>query len=813
MRIRPLLAAMLAAVALGIGSTGAVAQDGAEPPECASASGRSAGAAALTGYADVPLYAEPFGETRVPGPPLPFRTRVTKLPGKRQGDRILVKVTAGSQCGYIQASKILDGNPLKVIDIDPDEQVRVGIFGVVRNNWTIKAMLRSNPKIDTVAHEATLFDAPGGEGRPFKSSRVFNLFNVFKVDKRGSDPEDWWYFVGGDQVADDKVLSGWVRGGNLFLWGSGVAVYSSPDKGAPFDVYLDVQTLEKGVKPFATRSDVEPPAERDIPKFPVLDQIFKNANRDRKAGIPPIAYEIGFFGEGCLRARDCETADASDKFGSAQIGDLMSKIGEIVRTAGQIDVMFVIDNTDSMSQYFSPIARAVSRWAKAAAGKQPGRIRFGASIYGDYRDRLRPSIENMDFRLIAQFDADASRLERALLGVGAPFGDLIGDQPEAGYAALVRAAREGLWAADAGYRLIVWIGDQGVVRDPGKLAFDPVDFTQVQREIEDKKVFLTAFNVAGSRPKVSTFVEDVRRVLDRSKLALGVSALRTFDGGALTREEPELAAQRVTELLDVVLYYAKTVPEWIQSQRGKNVEGVAPPKQRVEETVSLTPKTTDLPLTKLVDVSDLRDGLFKRMGLTPEEVERVYSLKQIMTKGFVSYDTQRKNVAFYAAMEPGRFSLFLGSLVEMCRQMGYDDDIRGRIRGVMLTLAQNLGGDPYNPERETLAEYFDRAIFIPKRHFASWLDKSETEFATMWTAASTEAKNKLRFSACRSAFLLQQMGASQKVESLGDLEFDEGLGKVQLKPGRGTRTYSWLWSTESKIEYYFVPADYLPKDD
>ena len=178
------------------------------------------------------------------GAPLPFRTRVSILPGPRRGERVLVKVADGTQCGYVQSAKILSGQPLKVSDIDADEQVRVSIFGVVRNNWTIKAMLRSNPKHDTKTDGAQLVDAPGAEGRPFRGSRVFNLFNVFKVEKKGSDPDDWWYFVGGKKVADDKMLSGWVRGGNLFLWGSGMAIYPTADKRAPFDIYTDVRDAQ-----------------------------------------------------------------------------------------------------------------------------------------------------------------------------------------------------------------------------------------------------------------------------------------------------------------------------------------------------------------------------------------------------------------------------------------------------------------------------------------------------------------------------------------------------------------------------------------
>ena len=82
----------------------------------------------------------------------------------------------------------------------------------------------------------------------------------------------------------------------------------------------------------------------------------------------------------------------------------------------------------------------------------------------------------------------------------------------------------------------------------------------------------------------------------------------------------------------------------------------------------------------------------------------------------------------------------------------------------------------------------------------------------MWGTASAEEKTRLKFSACRSAYLLQQMGAGQKVELMDDLEFDAALGLVQLKPGKALRTYSWLWSTDSKIEFYFVPTEYLPQD-
>jgi hypothetical protein len=162
-------------------------------------------------------------------------------------------------------------------------------------------------------------------------------------------------------------------------------------------------------------------------------------------------------------------------------------------------------------------------------------------------------------------------------------------------------------------------------------------------------------------------------------------------------------------------------------------------------------------------------------------------------------------------MEPERFGVFQDFLAGLCLAMSEDHDLRNRTLGLMLTLAHNLGGDPNGPT-ETIAEFLDRVVFIPKRHFASWLHKSANDFANEWGIATGEHRTRLELSACRSAYLLQQMGAGQKVESIDDLEFDAALG-IQLKPGRSLRTYSWLWSTESKIEFYFVPVEYLPKDN
>jgi hypothetical protein len=128
------------------------------------------------------------------------------------------------------------------------------------------------------------------------------------------------------------------------------------------------------------------------------------------------------------------------------------------------------------------------------------------------------------------------------------------------------------------------------------------------------------------------------------------------------------------------------------------------------------------------DARELRNGLTAKFGRANVFMEdRLLWPHWFSAKGLRGAQVHR-DIRRHGAV---RFSLFQGSLAELCRAMNEHDDLRNRMRSLMLTVAHNLGGDPYSPT-ETISEYFGRIIFIPKRHFASWLDKSANAFANEW---------------------------------------------------------------------------------
>jgi hypothetical protein len=113
-----------------------------------------------------------------------------------------------------------------------------------------------------------------------------------------------------------------------------------------------------------------------------------------------------------------------------------------------------------------------------------------------------------------------------------------------------------------------------------------------------------------------------------------------------------------------------------------------------------------------------------------------------------------------------------------------------------------------------MTEYLERTTFIPKRHFASWLDKTPERFAIDWGKAKTKEKNKMHEAACRSAHLLALMQNDLKVNKVDDLEMkDRSRGLIDLKHGaEEAKPFKWQVRNAAGIEYYYIPVEYLPRN-
>lgn len=783
----------------------------------------------ITKLPNTVLFSNEFGEGKT-GYIAKWKTRV-EIYGNKDKPRVLVRIKdEPDKCGYMdQANLLIAPQAWTVVKLFPDQKMQLN-SGHIENTWRIKALLRSNPAVSDIEDPqmAMLFKSPDGD--PHEASQVFGLFNIFDVDRRGSSKwTDWWYFIGGKQVMNTSTLSGWIRGENLFLWRSSIAVYYGAP-GAPFDVYPDQQTLSSSNRNFRIgyRSDAKLPKYHDIPKFPVLRQIF-TGEKDLENGLPPAAYEIGFLGRAC-QGDQCLSSEQV----SSRIGDL----GRFIREANNLDVLFLIDNTESMDRYFLPIASAIGEWAEEVNRRRrrenaEGQIRFAAAIFGDYNDYTAPAIYDMDFEFLVDFSNSAvghfaENLQRALTSPP-EYKDALEDLPEAGYAALIRAVQEAEWASEAGYKLVVWIGDHGV-RPPGvntilittqngttsRTFIEPVSASDVRRVLKERDVYLAAIRVAGryNEDESDNFKNNVDAILEpeksiESRQVFGVKAISTFSNAAEIEDDPQIAAQRVQDLLSALLFHSRNLPEWIQSQRGVNVN------EQPEPAIELNP---DIPYIRLA--SDFRDGALRRLGFDQTAIQNLFHLRQMMAPGYVAYLPDQKNISFFAAVQPENMNYFLLPMFKHTCDAMSSEDIGNKLYGILINLSFAMGGDAYNPTQETVAEYLERALFIPKRHFASWLDKSLNEISMLYEEATSSEKSRMRLSVCRAAHLLELMLRNQRVtlKATGDPDpgpdiawEDEATGRVRVADGWRKEKFVWKWSTESGITYYFIPVNFFPK--
>lgn len=794
--------------------------------DCSTASGNRRG---IAGVPDVRMFESEFGD-RTLGRALQWRERLELFTDRgasfqpTQGVRVLARVGGENGiCGFVDSADVIwhrPGQPMTAYEIrGREEGALLSDDGdIVLNEWSVKAVLRSNPKeiVENDAMVAPIYQQPARIGKP-TTSRVFGLYNIWDV-RRGEDSstEDWWFFIGGENLLNHNTLAGWVQGKHLFLWESSVALHANPDApngGEAFKVYDSFKSLRAQTPNglLSSGAELESPEDRDIPKFPVLRPLF-DSREARQAGADPRAYEIGFFGQGCADG-EC--------LGASEIGGRLARIGQLVDQAGNIDFLFVIDNTESMRKYFPEIGKAVSTWAadvvkeRAKTGAK-GIIRFGAAVYGDYNN---PSGENwasdgLDFHVLANLSArGADAIARELQNVPL-FKDSRVDPPEAGYAAIVRAARSVQWSPNAAYKLVIWIGDMGV--RPAGLG-DPVSDQQVRTALIENDLFFAAINVAGQyrENQTRTFLSDAAAILsnsgaEQSKSVAGIEPIATCKQDDCKGESPIAAAEQVTSVLTSVFADAIGVKASIQGRRQREL-GTDSPSADSTPAAPAAPTIMDIPSVKLVDTSRIRQRVLERYGLSEHQIDQYMKLNQLMDRGYVEFDKVNRNLGFFAATDTVvTFGQLQTMLRSTCDAMG-GDDLGTRLIGVLTNLAFTLGGDDFDRTRETPAQYLARRLFIPKQHFPTWLDKSPDEIDTVWRTANSRTRLDMRFNVCRSYFLLNMIERNQKIPSIDLIVWDdEALGTLRVKDETKIKEFRWIVGTDTQIASYYIPVEYLP---
>lgn len=771
----------------------------------------------ITVFPKVKLYKNRQGEAILSN--ISWKTQL-KMFGDLNEKRILVQTITSKQCGYVYRNKILLNREAKTVsDLNSKEEIKLKDGRIIKNKWKIKAMIRSNKDDD--AQSAWLYNYPNG--KHYRRTRVFGLYSVYTVFKdENSKQSEWWYYIAGEDPLETNVLSGWIQRKNLFFWDSAVSVYYGAP-GEPFNLYKSPQHMrsssDKGI--IAKRYSTNRPRQTDFPKFPILSSIYNSSNGDEDSR-KIIGYKIAYFGAACPQG-GCIKKQGSDNKKSQmltgeEVGIELGKIGQLVKDSKNIDILFLIDNTESMTKYFKPIANAVSSWSnmlhKHFTDKAiDGEIRFGAAIYGDYNDASNISVNNFDYTKLTRFRSDASSFKKIFKDIS-PFNDDLNDPPEAGFAALYKSLNDFEWSPNAAYKVIVWITDQGV-RKKGDKEILSADI--LRPYFEDKGVALSTIFVSSKKSDITQLKKNVNNLLQK-KLSLenrkmfGTNIVSTglVKTDKKTKSDPQRAAFAVKSILSSIFNASNSLIAEILSERGES-----PNSTTLANKTNNNLLPVDLPILQLIDVSDITHGVIRQKGFdSKKDIKKILKLNQEMGVGYLKYKgSLSKSRSFYATVQPETLSIFLVPVFhQTCKTMSKGGDIGKKLHQSLVNLTYGLSGDQYTPP-ETVSSYLERLLFIPKNSFASWLDKEPNDIYTYWENANDKEREKIRLSVCQTAYLLQQMEAGRRVKSRNSLIWDNpSTGKLKLRNDNDEKEFHWLWSTESGFSFYYIPIEYFPQD-
>lgn len=712
----------------------------------------------------------------------PFGAHFVKFGGRRANQEL---------CGWLDRTALLskqDGSRPRTVG----ELGKLGIEGFVLykagSSLDAKVLVRNREEIrhgKRVAGEgAGLYYRPD-DPKPYGRLRIFNILNVYAAQRL---KDRVWFYVGG-QIEEQGLLKqsllGWAKAEDLIPWSSTVSLYYRPEvKGAK--IFESASQAERGRDAIAFQgADEVEPKHRNIPRFPVLD------NEPRGSDLT--LFKIAFPGSACLDRGRGECISARDF--AIRRDDIGQRIDEITN----IDILFVIDATESMRRYFPHVVTAVQRFVQGLA-EDRRRVRFSVTVYGDYEAAYLGQIneDTGQFARVVPFGpvGDADDVQTLLSNKG--YEDAMRDLPEAAFGAIIHAVDTAGWRGDAGWRLVIWIGDHPN-REAGNApkAIGPFFATEdVAHTLTQQKAAFVGINVKGRDYPSNNYLND--RFLAQAKAIVeqanewGLASLRAYDPRS-GLEDDETITQSVLAKLDEIMEnsnYAK-----------KQVFSIAV-GQPVKE---LYP---DLPRVRLA-----QRYIRERLGLSEAEIQDFFSRSQLVTRGWVRQEHTTPEFAFWIAMDKDQMARMIAAAQHLCATLSQNPRFDVVKKAMLQTLKSVTGDEPPaggNENETNIRRFLAKRLHLPVDSFSPLLEEDIDGFVHWYKEHGlAEEVDTFRRTICKKAALLDYASAQKRlINGINDIYWNEDAGRWEARDG-AEQPFNWLWKTEHGINYYYIPLDYV----
>lgn len=647
----------------------------------------------------------------------------------------------------------------------------------------------------------SLLDAP--EGNEIGNVGFFTVLFVFKKTTLNNKN---YYLVSGSTIysgeGENEYFS-WVSEDDVSPWPTRISLYYGEDDRI-VHIWHTLDDLEnhnkKRVGPIASEpeniKDLTP-SKRVTAKFPVLLKKGIQIDKDHEA------YEILYYGKVSL-ANKLTTSTSACKQGDSecltgqQILLELDKIRIIGDNAKNADIVFLIDATKSMDKYFSIVKKAIISISQRVAVHH-GRVRIGIATYGDYLSKSNPTKDNLQFKKVSSLSfLDANKGEillKKINKISLFSNDAIHDKTEAPYAAIIKSTESFEWADASGNRLLIWIADHG--NHDGTKGLDKLGSTDIYNEkqvsdsLSNKKISLVAIHVSGDAKSAQQRTVLADRFIKQATKIINLNQLPSFGPYSTSKKQDDLTStqRNIEEVLGYILDFSEDLPKYLYCKT-----------HNCKSTSSYIAQESH-------PVAIFRNEFLMKMGISKNDLDKYKDLTQVITEGFVSHQKATNDLEFWVALDPRTFHKILGTTVDLC--FGLRDTSVGRaIDAMILDLTRAYGGDPYDPDNETISTYLERILSIPKESFDTLLDITRSDIEKK-VLASPKFVKELRDRVCISAKLLGMVRDGEKIDPKY-LSYNGKKRRVIIQKGKKAQAFKWTWATPKGIALRYIPVSFLP---
>ena len=711
----------------------------------------------------------------------------------------LVRNRGGAdKCGWLSKDVLANTvNVLKLTDLPGLEDVGT-IDGTQENVLDAKVVARSTGT-GAQLQKVTLYNSPSDTiENEIGTLDFFGVANVYDVKARGLGAcedildDDCFLLLGGSREVETDLgsvtvgeLIGYARGRDVSPWASTVAMFfaDGASQVPTFDsrcaavVYgtdrvcgPDIDLKPAGV------GTAQPLEKQMFPRFPVVDA---------KVADNGWIYEIVAALKICNAVGSEEDCRSAVDFLTWQ-----GQMASMMRGLRSVDVVFVIDGSESMEEYFNPVLEAVKEFAGSLSGSGVN-ARFAAVTYSDYLGQEGTS-ENLSYSVIADFgqprDASGlSNLSRAS-AVQRRIKDNHHDKPEAPFAAIVRTLESDTlsWSADAGIRFVIWIGDVGN-RDLGQQTTrgggvnETVDADSIADAVRrvtqgsDSNVVFAAINVPGNSDARlrQDFRDDYAKIIAATGDQLPVQVLN--------RSNANETKQQVTQAFDEL--------RTIISSADNRISG----------------RTINASAEQLPAFQVSRRLVKEKMS----EIEKVENLNDgdalLVESYFIKQSNQTNDFDYWLGLTPTEMELLESRLTAFCSALettDVGDALNRAYNGVLEVVTRERMPLDTNP-----VDFLAKKLSVPKENFSSLLD-SGTAFM-VWEKIITDQSERARIRAdvCVKAQIIGYARNGTRVTDTSKFAFRNGRAQIDAAY---LDDFRWDWQGIGGLRLFFIPITYLP---